>query len=686
MLVMKTKINILGIACSAMMFLAGFQSALAQVGNTVNARVPDPSANENGLWLRWNLPDLSGKSSVHVFRQEQGKSDWIRITDTPFGKKSRPLSKARIDADNQLKAFSEIADAIERGEKMEPIAEIFVLIQTVIDPDFAMHLGMLYKDTTVVPGKTYRYEVKNIAKNGAETSLGTTGFIDAGKFEREPAPSGFKGEAGDESARFTWEPEERIIYANFYYSTSKGGKKVPLTESPVLQMKSPNELGQMVYPEWILTQDSLKNGTTYYVEVAAVDMFGVESERSPVVEVTPRDMKAPLPPTDLQLTCSGYRVKLVWEQEPENDLRGFNIYRNRVGGDSTVAKVNSKLLDPNIRNYEDAVPDLNIVYAYAVEAVDKQGNVSISQAKMVQVYDTLAPAVPRGLQAVADTGVVRLSWSANKEPDLAGYKIYRGLAGAKPDQFILLTPTAYTGTTYLDTLPKQARNTFAYRITAADTVFNESGKSAESQARMPDVVSPEPPFIKGIRTEGMTIVIEWMPNLEDDLGGYFLERATSDKDTATWTRISPGGLAANGITYSDRKIEPGQNYYYRLQAFDLSRNLSRHSNVYMGFAADVKMKEPPRGFELKWQARPAGVALTWSAAQSEDLAGCIVYRKEGNGDFLPISGLLTEQKYADSKARPGKTYYYQVRAFDRAGNDAKTPALSISIPQPESEN
>jgi fibronectin type 3 domain-containing protein len=88
--------------------------------------------------------------------------------------------------------------------------------------------------------------------------------------------------------------------------------------------------------------------------------------------------------------------------------------------------------------------------------------------------DTFPPGAPKGLAAVASTGVVNLIWDANTEADLAGYIVLRGEAGGATLQ--PLTAEAVKETRYTDRTARPGVR-YAYQIVAVDKAGNRSAPS-----------------------------------------------------------------------------------------------------------------------------------------------------------------------------------------------------------------
>ena len=115
--------------------------------------------------------------------------------------------------------------------------------------------------------------------------------------------------------------------------------------------------------------------------------------------------------------------------------------------------------------------------------VTNSGDGSSSVAKVTTAADsgsdTTAPQPPTGLLAAGGDTVVNLSWSANSETDLAGYRVYRSTTSGS--SYSELTSSLLTLTSYTDSTAVNGVNYF-YVVTAQDTAGNESAYSSEASA------------------------------------------------------------------------------------------------------------------------------------------------------------------------------------------------------------
>ena len=114
-------------------------------------------------------------------------------------------------------------------------------------------------------------------------------------------------------------------------------------------------------------------------------------------------------------------------------------------------------------------------YFFTVGSIDRAGNPptrsEVSSFTTLASADTEAPGTPADLSATAGSGQVLLTWSANTELDLAGYSVFRRLAGDSED-FVEIA-TRLTSTSYTD-LGLTNDLVYQYRVTAIDRADNAS--------------------------------------------------------------------------------------------------------------------------------------------------------------------------------------------------------------------
>ncbi len=93
----------------------------------------------------------------------------------------------------------------------------------------------------------------------------------------------------------------------------------------------------------------------------------------------------------------------------------------------------------------------------------------------LSAVDRTPPAPPQALYSVTGDGAVTLHWVKNTEPDLAGYRVYRGPAFVGPYSALAITGA----TSYVDNTPLNG-TTYYYAVSAYDFAGNESELSVEN--------------------------------------------------------------------------------------------------------------------------------------------------------------------------------------------------------------
>ncbi len=194
------------------------------------------------------------------------------------------------------------------------------------------------------------------------------------------------------------------------------------------------------------------------------------------------DVTPPASPSGLSATGNDGSVSLDWNNNSENDLNGYRVYRSTSsgGGYSDISGLigSSSYFDGGVNN--------GTTYYYVVTAEDnsgnESGNSSEASATPESAADTTPPANPTGLSATGGNGIVSLDWNNNGESDLNGYRVYRSTSSGGGYSSIsgLVGSSAYTDTSVNN------GTTYYYVVTAEDNSGNESGDSSEANATPQD--------------------------------------------------------------------------------------------------------------------------------------------------------------------------------------------------------
>ena len=169
---------------------------------------------------------------------------------------------------------------------------------------------------------------------------------------------------------------------------------------------------------------------------------------------------------------------------------------------------------------------------------------------------------PLDLQAQPSPQGVRLIWSA---PNQSAFRIFRKTDPEKDPSLLAATDKPE----YLDSSTEYGKS-YEYYVQAMH-------EKTESDVAGPAVIVPRDIFAPAVPA-GLTvsagvaaIELAWERNTEPDLKEYRIYRSEED---GPFVQIADG---LEGPSYSDRKIESGKHYRYRVAAADQSGNVSQPS-------------------------------------------------------------------------------------------------------------
>jgi fibronectin type 3 domain-containing protein len=194
------------------------------------------------------------------------------------------------------------------------------------------------------------------------------------------------------------------------------------------------------------------------------------------------------PPTVTGHEDSERAITIKWDPPTRNtdqstpvNLLGYNVYRVLESKPDPDPDPLNK--DPvTATQYADKTFKFGEKYLYFVRSVSlgpegKHVDSRDSSRVPISQDDKYPPASPDLATPNAITGRIALFWSANTEPDLAGYVLFRSTDPNLPtNKWNKLTPEIYTKTTFTDTNVETGK-TYYYYVIAVDTAGNPSKPS-----------------------------------------------------------------------------------------------------------------------------------------------------------------------------------------------------------------
>jgi len=278
-------------------------------------------------------------------------------------------------------------------------------------------------------------------------------------------------------------------------------------------------------------------------------------------------------------------------------------------------------------------------------------------------------------------GSATLTWNANTESDLAGYKIYYGTSprtgscppGGYVNNLNVGNTTSYTFSNLTD------GQTWYFSVTAYDTSNNESCFSAEVSKVLPAAGDTTPPTtptnLTATAISSSQINLSWT--------------ASTDNVGVTGYRIYRGGvqIATTTLTsYSNTGLSPSTSYSYTVAAYDAAGNVSPQSTAVSATTQAAPDTTPPANIsnlsasniaqtslQLNWTA-PGNDGNVGTAASYDIRYSTSTITLSNWASAIQVTGeptpLLagTAQSMTISGLSSITTYYFAIRTTDAAGN------------------
>ncbi len=526
--------------------------------------------------------------------------------------------------------------------------------------------GLRFVDRSVKPDEKYRYRVRIALPEDKQDAV-ETGFVflAANDTASIPAPQQLAVNFGDRVAQLSWNKRyyERIFTSYVIERTDNLATGFVRIEQPPLVNPTPNR-NQSV--ERMYSTDSLSdNTTTYYYRIRGVTAFGELSPPSDTVSGHGLPAALPVAPNISRHTLlPNGQVQLEWTLDAayNQQLQGFQLLRSDRA-DGATDTLTTTLLSPTDRTFTDTNP-LPVNY-YQMTAIDKQGRTYTTFPTLVQLEDSIPPASPTALIGSIDTlGIVTLSWQANTEPDLSGYRV---LMSNTPDgNFIqisdaLVEANAYTDTTVIRTLTRY----IYYKVVATDHHYNRSEPSAMLRLERPDVVPPAAPVFKSAASQDSAIYLSWLPSVSTDVVQHVLYRRLMGR--TIWRSLAVLDSTQTISEFQDTSATPGRTYEYTLIAIDRTGLESEPATVVQITHIDNGIREAITEFYSKVDRTAKQVELAWNYS-GKGIERYLLFRHiQGQPLRLLKSVSGDRHTFHDCQLMVNTTYTYRLQAIYQDG-------------------
>ncbi|MEO6304589.1 MAG: hypothetical protein ABIP51_15625, partial [Bacteroidia bacterium] len=349
--------------------------------------------------------------------------------------------------------------------------------------------GLFYVDTDISREK-YAYLIFPKSISSAKKIKPAILLVNTNEEAFLPNPDSLKTRIYKKEITLFW-PEEKYksFYTGYFVDRSEDGiTYTQLNKKPHIQLKTQTDKTKT---DIFYTDSAIKYNILYHYRVRGLSFFGPKGNYSNIVKVKL------IKPIDVIVSLDSSKVfkdscqKIFWHTVgniDDKELKGYNVYRS-INDKGPFVRINNNIIK-NFTNYIDEKPETRSYYK--VVAYNIYGDSTTSFNVMAMLPDIKPPLSPKNFKGKIDSnGVVRLSWSKNKEPDLKGYRVFRCNSIDEEQVDIsnkILIDTFYTDKVDLNTLTENV----VYYLTAVDNVANNSKYTSPYILKRPDKIKPVP--------------------------------------------------------------------------------------------------------------------------------------------------------------------------------------------------
>ncbi len=526
--------------------------------------------------------------------------------------------------------------------------------------------GLGFADINAIKGEKYLYKIiSNVPDSIAIIDEGTV-FLGLVDYIPLPEPLELKGYFGDGSVTLSWNRTffERIYNSFVVERSDDGGKSFLATsDRPLINTYQGDDPKTNSYYK----VDSLpENGKVYHFRIRGKTAFG---EIGPPSEVIKGMGKIPFE-LDFGVTkayvVDNDKAVINWKVvDGTVELIKEYIVERSNNTNGPFNRINKDIIEKDKLSYVDEFP--HSTNYYRVTALSIYGDKKSSFPHLVQLADSIPPAVPDNLVGKIDSlGVVEISWKANTESDLFGYRVYR--SNFKNSEFGQITNEPVTDTYFKDTVSiNTLTSSIYYKVMAVDNRFNPSELSVAVKLKRPDIIPPTAPVFKSIKSVDEGIAIAWIKSSSEDVAAHIIyKKKDGESDWRMYKQIVVDSI--QGLI--DTEVEPGIYYNYTMVAVDSANLESLPAKMVRGVSIDKGVRTKIENVKAFVDRTNKSITIRWKYDE-EGVKEILIYRKSNEGPLSLFKSIAAvSQEFIDRDLQDNTTYYYRLKAIYYNGSES----------------
>lgn len=331
-------------------------------------------------------------------------------------------------------------------------------------------------------------------------------------------------------------------------------------------------------------------------------------------------------------------VKIRWEQVDE--ASGYAVYRRNKNKYTELAKV--KGTQYTIRNLDSAKQ-----YDFAVRVYKNVGGVTLWSDYYSIISTVTLPSKTSRINAKPFSDSVKLSW--NRVPGATVYRVYLyDYRTERTKKIADVKKTSYT--------VKNLENNTNYKFIIKAGIYS-NGETYWSTEKKEATAKTLVGATKKITFKPYASSVKLSWKAVKGASGYVVYRY--DNDDEEYIRIA----ATNKTTLTVKKLRSGTSYKFAIKAYKKSGN----KNVFSDKLKAVNTATKPGAPKLTVKAGAGKAVLKWNCQVCTGYEIYYSYRKDGKYKKIATVRDADEAGATVKKLKTGRTAYFKVRAYTKAG-------------------